>query len=497
MVRAWRFCVRQIFAIRSRFVIASSLLAVVPIIALVFARFYESELLRSEEEALVAFAGTVQSFADADVDRHGDSVLQGDLLHAMVLLAAPQMHGQLRILDGQCRTLADSGPETLTLVTSGRHLLEPIGEDSRSPSVLSMHDSADANALCRRAEIQRAFAGDIGRAARKPVVGRGVRLFIAAPIHAQNKSIVGVVYASRSTYPVLVSMYRVRARLWMLAWLSLFAALVMGTFLAFTISRPLHRLTRAAKRITAGEKGVTIDTRGQDEVGELSRAFDTMARDLDARLHYVSELAANISHEFKTPLASIRGAAELLAEGAVDDEATRARFLDNILSDTERMARLVSRLLELARLEAKPEVPVDFDLHALLSNVVAESSERVRLDWRATRRSILGRPRMLESAVQNLVDNATRFSDADSEVCVRVSDPVAGDIRIEVIDRGQGISEANLARVWQRFFTTDRARGGTGLGMAIVRAAVDAHGGRVNLESKWGEGTTVTLDLPA
>src|SRR5205823_3398892 len=151
---------------------------------------------------------------------------------------------------------------------------------------------------------------------------------------------------------------------------SLVLALAMALFFGLTISRPLARLTDAAQRIAGGERGVALKLKGRDEVAVLARAFDAMARELDARLGYISELAANVSHEFKTPIASIRGAAELLREGASDDPVARARFLGNILDDTDRLALLVTRLLELSRIEARPEPAVPLDYRALVEGVV-------------------------------------------------------------------------------------------------------------------------------
>jgi two-component system sensor histidine kinase ChvG len=126
---------------------------------------------------------------------------------------------------------------------------------------------------------------------------------------------------------VLLSLYWVRNALIKVALGSLAVGTLVAIFLSLTISRPLRRLTEAAGRIAAGERGVALNLGGRDELGELARDFDAMARALDARLSYISELAANVSHEFKTPIASMRGAAELLRDGAADDPEARQRFL--------------------------------------------------------------------------------------------------------------------------------------------------------------------------
>jgi two-component system, OmpR family, sensor histidine kinase ChvG len=310
---------------------------------------------------------------------------------------------------------------------------------------------------------------------------------------------VGVVYVSRTTYPVMVSLYRVRNGLERVALGSLAVALVVALFLAFTISRPLRKLTAAARRIAAGERGVALKLSGRDEVADLARNFDHMARELDARLGYISELAANVSHEFKTPIASIRGAAELLREGAADDPEARARFLDNILGDTDRLSRLVSRLLELSRIESSPEPATPLDYRALVEDVVERyraAGHAVTLEYEARASHLLGRGDHLDSVLSNLLDNAARFSDAGAPIVVRVRAGEASELVTDVVDRGRGISPQNLERVWDRFFTTARDEGGTGLGLAIVRAIVESHGGEVAARSEPGAGSTFSYTLP-
>ena len=121
------------------------------------------------------------------------------------------------------------------------------------------------------------------------------------------------------------SLYRVRNALIRVALVSLVVSALLAIFLTLTIARPLRRLAAAAGRIAAGERGVALNLRGRDEIAGLARDFDAMARALDERLAFISELAANVSHEFKTPIASVRGAAELLRDGAADDPVARAR----------------------------------------------------------------------------------------------------------------------------------------------------------------------------
>lgn len=482
-----------IFRIRTLLLLIHALLVVVPIAGVEFVRVYERELLRSEEEgmrlAAVTLATTYGSKLAADAKLDPEPAL------ASVRAAAGVLHGRVRILDVSGRPLADTLPEEVELYTRSRLLV------FREQRKVRIEDEPPADGTyAARQEVAEALTGVPAAHTRVSSKVRGVGLFVAQPIVATDgKTVRGVVYVSRTTYPVLVSLYRVRNGLVRVGLVSLALAIVLGSFLAFTIARPLGKLTEGANRIARGERGVALRLSGRDEIGQLARAFDAMARELDGRLEYIGELAANVSHEFKTPIASIRGAAELLRDGAIDEPVARTRFLGNILADADRMSRLVSRLLELSRVEASPEAPIPVDLRALVEEAVARhrsAGADVRLDWRADRSHILGNADHLDSLLGNVLDNAVHFSKANSPIDVRVTSPEPTRLAIEVVDRGEGISEKNLARIWTRFFTTRRAEGGTGLGLALVKAVVDAHGGTLEVASRAGEGTTVAIELP-
>jgi two-component system sensor histidine kinase ChvG len=300
---------------------------------------------------------------------------------------------------------------------------------------------------------------------------------------------------------VLEEMHRIRRGLMLVLAVALSLTAALTLILAWTISRPLERLSVAARRIAAGDGGLDVPTVGGGEIGELADAFREMTRKLEARHRYISAFAADVAHEFKSPLTSIRGAAELLSEGAADDLDARQRFLENIALDAARLDRLVSRLLELSRIEASEEPPVLVDLEALVRRAVERSQGpdgAVLLDYASSVPVIFARPADLEAALLNVLDNALKFSPAGSPVEVRVSGrPIERFVTIDVTDRGPGIPEANRARVFERFFTTDTERSGTGLGLSIVKSVVEALGGTATVDSSSLLGTRLTLRLPA
>ena len=480
----------QIFRIRTRLLAASVLLVILPVAGLSFARTFERELLRSEEEGMTSTAVTLAAGA-------GLEGLEGPLVRAQAERAARQLRAQIRLLDREGRAALDTGPEAVEKVTAGRRLL-PSSMLRGEPIVVG-DPPPDSGSFAERAEVKKALGGQAGRFTRVSNRLRSVRLFVAEPIRRPDGSQLGVVYLSRTTYPVLVSMYRIRNGLVRVVAASLLVALVVALYQALTISRPLARLTDAARRIAAGERGVALRLSGRDEAAELARAFDTMARELDTRLNYISELAANVSHEFKTPIASIRAAAEVLRDGAAEDPPARERFLSNILADTDRLSRLVTRLLELSRIEAHlHDQRETFDIKLMLEEITERYEGAdcpVVLEFSAPFCLLLGNQERLASAVGNLVDNALRVSPPERPVRVAARQEQGG-LRVEVRDEGPGISAANLPRVWDRFFTTRREDGGTGLGLSIVKAVAEAHGGRVGASSEPGEGSTFWLWIP-
>jgi two-component system sensor histidine kinase ChvG len=269
--------------------------------------------------------------------------------------------------------------------------------------------------------------------------------------------------------------------------------------LAWTISRPLERLVLAARRIAKGDMAVEVPSGGGGELSELSTAFSEMTRKLEARQRYISEFAADVAHAFKSPLTSIRGAADLLADGAAEEPEARRRFLSNISLDAERLDRLVSRLLELSRIDASDAVLSAIVLEDLVRRAVERAQDpsgSVVLDYRSSVPLIRGRAGDLEIAILNLLDNAIRFSPTGERVHVTV-DGRAGDslVVISVSDSGPGIPPEHQPRLFERFFTTEAEGEGTGLGLAIVKSVVDAHSGRIQVESTPGS-TTFRISLP-
>jgi len=495
--------------IRFRLLFVNLIVLLVPIAGLEFARLYERQLLDSLERDMRDQAVIVGELVQDHLQR---GMRLEDSRHARLLAAAARRtRTRIRLLDMTGSVAADSHsrgppegaepPPPYVLGTSVGSVLDSV--DVRSSGSSSIGRGARAleswPAVPQRVEVSAALRGRPSSRTRIRRDPPGVFLFVAQPIWRAG-SVHGVVYVARSTHPVLVELYRIRSGLLQVLFVAIVVTALVTLLLAWSISRPLAKLSRAATRISAGERDVVVPVGGSGEIRELGEAFAVMTERLDARHKYISDFAADVAHEFKSPLTSIRGAAELLGEGAADDPDARRRFLRNIELDVERLDRLVVRLLELSRIEASSEVMTIVDLEALVTRVAQRSRTHERpilVRYDARSRLVRAREADLETAVVNLVDNALRFSPPGAAVEIRVEGGGAQPLGLSVIDRGPGIDAATLPRIFDRFFTTDRERKGTGLGLAIVKSVASAHGGEVLVSSKPGAGARFTLLLPA
>ena len=328
----------------------------------------------------------------------------------------------------------------------------------------------------------------------------GIRVYVAAPIVIENQ-VVGAVLLGR-TPATLREALRGKTRVLLLASAFLiFVAMLVSLFMGATISGPVSRLVQQSKQVAQGRRGTVepLEHPVTAEIAELSESVSGMASALEARAEYISDFAAKVSHEFKTPLTSIQGAVELLRDHASTmDEDRRERFLANIAQDSERLSRLVTRLLELARADVmQPEPGGEGDLRRLLEGLVEVYADRgTAIDLQGLGETGEFRVAMdsdnLASVVRNLIDNAVLHGKSAPLV------KVAGgpqSIELRVIDDGPGISEANKTRIFDPFFTTDREGGGTGLGLSLVKTLVEVHGGAIQLVDR-EKGCEFVVTLP-
>lgn len=314
-----------------------------------------------------------------------------------------------------------------------------------------------------------------------------LRVFVAVPILADGH-VLGAVLVSRTPRNIVQTLYSKRYALLELAIVLLAAVTALAWFTGQTVIRPTRQLAAMARRVAGGEIRAVepLHRPLMREARQLSDSIVTMARTLEARADYVRELALGISHEFKTPLTGIRGSAELLRDHLGEmSEDERRRFLSNILADTARLERLVTRILELARADAvTPQGDERCDVAAAAAEIAAEArkaGQRVSIEaMSAPLPAIIDRT-SFDIVLANLLDNARQHAGAGASVTItgRLAD---GAVLVEVQDDGVGVSPGNAQRIFDRFFTTKRNAGGTGLGLAIAQRRVRAFGGELSLE---------------
>jgi two-component system sensor histidine kinase ChvG len=514
---------RALSRIALRLLAFNLLVLFLPVAAILYLDVYEARLLDSQERSMDQQARIIA----AALARNGpiDSASATDLLTGL----EQRSDSRLRIYDRDSALLADSNriryagepgtPSTYPAASAeirGRALYRLgawiaglrrlVDELSRTSSTGESTAAVESSGV--PSEVRAALRGRYGAATRPTPGQRSLTLSVAVPIHAGN-SISGAVLVSQSTFRVLQALYDVRLRIFAAVIGSLVAAVLLTTLAAATIVRPIRRLRNETTALAERRHrlpGAFPDTKRRDELGELARALSELTRRLDAYIRETERFAADVSHEFKNPLASIRVAAETAAQS--DDPDQRRRFLAMLMRDVDRLERLVSAVREQTRIDAQlDQEPVDdVDVGVLLAEVAqglklahGEPPE-IRLAAQGTCRVRASRDRLAQ-AFENVLANARSFAPLNTVVEVRLFRE-RERCQIEVEDCGPGIPPEHLDRIFERFFSyrpdgdSDSGRH-AGLGLSIARTIVESYGGTIEARNRvGGHGAQVEIKLP-
>ena len=284
------------------------------------------------------------------------------------------------------------------------------------------------------------------------------------------------------------------------------AAIVVSFALSTRLSSPIGRLAAASRRISSGRYAERVPVTSDDELGELADSFNTMAASLEATERRRLQLVGDVAHELRTPLATLDGYLEGLEDGIIQPSDATWSLLRG---ETNRLSRLVNDLQELWRAEARQLVLKleAVDVRVLVSTAVeryamaaAERGITLRLEADAAVPPVTADRDRLVQVLDNLLSNAVRYTADRTEVTIHLrGTPDA--VEISVVDRGQGLSEEQRERVFERFYRADpsrsRALGGSGIGLAIAKALVEVMGGRIRATSEGsGQGATFIVSLP-
>ena len=334
----------------------------------------------------------------------------------------------------------------------------------------------------------------VGEAQDRP----GVQIVVAsAPIRDQ-----GFVRVRKATFGMVALMNDVAPKVALLAFILALASAVVAVLIGQAVAGPIERLTRAAQRVASGERQAALPRPRGREVRELTEALESMRRELEQR-HALENFVADLSHELKNPIASVRASAEVLTEGAADEPETARRFALRIRESADKLQVLTQDLLSLARLEARgiqaQRRKVDLcgiAREAIDAQAPQAARRGVRVELRAPDSAqVRGDPVWLRRALENLLGNAVQHSPEGARVLIEVS-PGSVGWDASVADEGPGVDPAIRDRLFERFATTRHGEGGTGLGLAIVRAVAELHGGQATLRHSGPRGTVFSLSLP-
>lgn len=274
----------------------------------------------------------------------------------------------------------------------------------------------------------------------------------------------------------------------------------------FLVIRPLQNVTAGATQYASGNLDYEIPVQTQDEVGYLSASLNYMAAQLRDMKDYQKNFIANVSHDFRSPLTSIKGYVEAISDGTIPTEL-QDKYLGIISYETDRLTELTKDLLLLNEYDTKELLlhQTDFDIQEIIKTTAGSFEGICTKNRISIELLLLAKPalvhadsRRIQQVLYNLLDNAIKFSEQDSSVIIEVSEK-GEKYYISVRDSGCGIAKKDLGKIWERFYKTDLSRGkdkkGTGLGLSIVKEAIQAHDEYINVVSTEGVGTEFIFSL--
>lgn len=283
----------------------------------------------------------------------------------------------------------------------------------------------------------------------------------------------------------------------------IFFVVASNSYFISSVVNPVDQVGKTAQRIAHGDFSVRLNKRYDDEVGELCDVINYMAEELQENEKMKNDFISSVSHELRTPLTAIRGWAETLKDGDADRE-TLQKGMGVILKESDRLSSMVEELLDFSRLQSgRMQLNLSkLDLIAELSDVVLMFYEKAKQDNIELIYEepmdiipVNADPNRLRQVFINIIDNAIKYSDSGDTVSVAVS-MEEDKAMIRIADTGCGINANDLPKIKEKFYKANSTRRGSGIGLAVADEIVALHGGELNIDSKEGVGTTVTIFLP-
>ena len=499
--------------LRTVLLFVNLMVLLLPLGGLFFFRFYENALVQQTEAELIAQSAVIAAIykqqviesnqikSDFGIAADPASLIYKDDFYTPV---PPKIDLSKAVLlpprpDGQISQNVDSFTHSI-----GKKLL-PILEDAKR-TTLSGVRILDYNGIviAGKEEIERDFSKihEVSRALKgfytsvirerisddpPPALasisrGTGIRVFTAFPIIHEGR-VWGVVYMSRTPKNILKYLYSEKERVALTGFVLVMLAALIALLTSYMIVLPINKLLSRVKAFSAGDKQAMekLNVSGVREVEMLAQSFSEMALSLHNRSEYIKNFATHVSHEFKTPMTSIQGAAELLLDHMDEMEYEKKnKFLSNIIADSERLKRLVNRLLELAKadnVEMSNETCDAIEILEQLKGRYHDLGLNLTYSLNAPLRIKIAADH-LETIFVNLLDNALQHGADEVQV---LTEEDTDKISVIMSDNGMGISQGNKDKIFDTFFTTKREDGGTGLGLGIVQSLIKTHNGSIDV----------------
>ncbi|MBS5114686.1 MAG: HAMP domain-containing histidine kinase [Erysipelotrichaceae bacterium] len=280
---------------------------------------------------------------------------------------------------------------------------------------------------------------------------------------------------------------------------------IVFLIIADIIVKPIARLTRATQELAKGNYNITVNYEGNDEMGKLNRSFNLMAAQLAKTEQTRQQFISDVSHEFQTPLTSIKGFATILKDENLTEEQ-RTKYADIILFESQRLSQLSKNMLQLTLLEGE-DIELNIETYSLtqqLQRVISSLEESakskdidIEVNFPKKEVIIAGDQNRLEQVWINLLNNAIKYTNEEGYISVNLK-RTSKDVEVMISDTGIGIDEDGLRHIFERFYREDKARavGGNGLGLSIVKSIVELHHGSVNVKSQKDVGSEFYVTLP-
>lgn len=503
-LKAW--IARHWPVLRLRTILLGTLLfvAALPGFGAVFLRVYENALVRRTEAELVAQGAALAASAavvwkgmvarpatPSPPVRYHDRMTEVDLRSSPILPPRPHATVTRDRPDGAAVALArqmmPAFAETKLTTLSSILMLDRHG--------VVLNGREGGRSLAALPEIRAALGGravtvlreNEGTTAHYPLEwlsrAASIRLHHAVPISVDGR-VVGALLVSRSPRALFLGIYEDRGKIALGASAIFLLLILLSAVLSRAIVRPIEGLSRATRELSSGRRVAPRHPSLQVvEIRALYQDFEQMADSIEKRSRYLRDFASSVSHEFKTPLAAISGAIELLQDHGADmTPADRERFLANMAADAERLSRLVRRLMELARADVlvgeRDTRTAAAPVLASVADALASNGFAVNLHVPEWLPSLTMDAGALETVLTTLADNARQAGASRLDIIVTARENVAW---IDLVDDGPGIPPGDRDRIFDFFFTSKRGEGGTGLGLAIARSLLFAYRGELHL----------------